>query len=121
MPGMPRAPSAVETGAAAGIEFAQTRTVRNRIVLPAAITHHDVADGEIRIARGDDLADRPAHHGGADLDWLGVGFRRTHAAPHVGIEREPARAHEHFAIAGLRHRPLPQGEIIEARRLTKNL
>jgi hypothetical protein len=25
----------------------------------AVTAHHDVADGEIRIARGDDLADRP--------------------------------------------------------------
>jgi hypothetical protein len=69
-----------------------------------------------RIARGDNLADRSTHHRGTDLDWLGVRFRRTHAAAHIGIEREPARPHEHFAVAGLRHRALLQGEVIEARR-----
>jgi hypothetical protein len=50
--------------AAQGLSLRRPEPFVNRIVLPAAIAHRDVADGEIRIARGDDLADRSAHHGG---------------------------------------------------------
>jgi hypothetical protein len=47
-----------------------------------------------------------AHHGLADPDRPGVGFRSAHAAAHVGIERKIAGADQHLAVGRLRHRAL---------------
>ncbi len=112
---MPSTPSAVEIGAAAGIELAQAGAVRERVFLPAAKAQHDVAHREFGIARGDDVADRAADHRLPDFGGLGIGLRRAHAAAHVRVERQIADAHQHLAVAGLGHRTLRELEIAKPR------
>jgi hypothetical protein len=80
------------------------------------MAQHNVADGKFGMSRRHDLADGAAHHGLADPDRPGVGFRSAHAAAHVGIERKIAGEDQHLAVDRLRHRALHQFEIVEARR-----
>ena len=98
------------------IELAQPSAARQRVVLPAAIAEHDVAGRVARMARLDDLADRAADHRRPDGGRLGIGFRGAHAAAHVGVERQIARAHQQLALAGLGDRRLGELEIVEAGR-----
>ena len=70
MPGMPSTPSAVETGAALGIELAQARAVRTPHASASRLRQHDVALGVIRVVGRDDLADGAAYHHLADVDRL---------------------------------------------------
>src|SRR5579871_1333543 len=95
-----------------GIELAQADAAGKRVILPAPIAQHDIADGEFGISRLHDLADRAAHHGLADLHLLGVRPRGAHTAAHIGVERQIADAHQHLPVARLRRRPLHQFEIV---------
>jgi hypothetical protein len=86
MPGIPRTPSAVWTGAFVRIEPAQPLPVEQRVILPAGMAEHEVALTVGIVAGRDDLADRAALHDGPDLDGLRVGFRGAHPAAHIGVE-----------------------------------
>ena len=91
MPGMPSTPTAVETGAELRIDLAQSLAIRERVRLPAGARKHDVALGEGRIVRGDDLGHRAAFHHAADRHRRGVGWTFAHAPAHIGIKRQPDR------------------------------
>ena len=88
------------------IDLAQALAVRHRMGLPAVRTEYDVTHGNAVEIRRYHLAYRAAFHHLPDRDRLGVGRRIAHAPAHVGIEREPQRAQQHFACArrGDRHR-----------------
>ena len=111
MPGMPSTPSAVETGATAGIELAQARAVGQQMGLPAGAAEHDVALLVLVIVGGRDLAHRAGFHHLVDADRLGVGRRIAHASAHIGIEREPFGAQQHLPGSGLRNRKFLEAEV----------
>ncbi len=98
-PGMPRTPSAVDTGAISGrCGAAGTRT---RSSTPAsAVAEHDVTGVEVRRIRFDHLGHGRPDHDLADLDGLRIGFRVRHASAHVGVEGEIEGAQQNLAFAG---------------------
>ena len=87
-----------------GVDLAQLLAVEHGVFLPAAHAEHEVAGRELRVVRAHHLADGAAGHDLADADRLGVGLRVAHAPAHVRVEREPERAQQHLARAGLRDR-----------------
>ena len=111
-PGMPSTPSEAESGASAGsIRISRAAGTREKRCQPIAAEHR-VARREAGRAGGHHLARRlPLHHR-ADLDRLGVGLRVRHAAAHVGVERQEARAHQHLALRGLGRRRFADLEIV---------
>ena len=113
MPGIPRTPTAVETGA-----FAESTL---RVLPPARAIEwvcqpgervDDVARRESLRPRFDDLAHPAGRHHPAQLHPRGVARPRlVHAASHVGVEREVKGAEEHFAVARGRDRPVLEAEV----------
>ena len=83
-----------------GAERGHSRTVRDRIVLPAVATQHPVPGLEAVDVRLDDLGDGAADHDLVYRDGGGVGFRSAHPAAHVGVERKVLRAEQHLPVAG---------------------
>src|SRR5690606_11226953 len=81
------------------IQPAQPLAVGQRIELPAAAGEHDVSFLPVRVAGGDDLADRAAFHDFADLDRLGVGAGGAHAAAHIRVEGQINGFQQHLAFA----------------------
>ncbi len=94
----------------------QVGAVRQRIVLPAAIGEHEVADGERRVLRRDHTADRAADHHVAERDRRRIGRRVAHAPAHVGVERQVERLQQDFAAGRRGNRGGLQAEVLRDRR-----
>jgi hypothetical protein len=97
------------------IKLAQAGAVRDRMRLPAGHAENDVAGREPLVAGAHDFAHRAARHHLVDLDWLRIGLRRAHAAPHVGVEGKVKRPQQHLAVAWLRDRRGLEAEVIPHR------
>ena len=103
--GEPGRPEHVECGLRWGearVELAEGAATSDGVVLPAELSDDEVAWRKARVAALRHLSHRLPGHRLADLRRLRVRPRLAHPPAHVRIEREPLRAHEHFARAGLR-------------------
>src|SRR5437660_10416793 len=116
MPGMPSTPSAVESGARLGSSLRRPepsetayscQPARASTTSPTAKSLWRDASTRLTV---------PPSITSPNLDRLGVGARRAHAAAHVGIEREPQRLEQHLAVARLRHRRFGEPEVLRFRR-----
>ena len=97
-------------------QLAHRLGVAERPFLPAGPPGHQVALGESRRARGNHPADHLAGHHLADLHRRGVRRPVAHPPAHVGVEREPDRAQQDLAVAGLRGGLGLDAEIVRRRR-----
>ena len=86
-----------------------------RPLLPAGGAHHEVAGGVAREPRLHHLAHGHAPHHLAEADGRDVVRAVLHPSAHRRLEGEPAVAHEDLALAGLGHRRLVEGEVVDPR------
>ena len=99
-------------GCGRGVDLAQALAVVERVARPVQQADHRVALGESRVLRLDHLADRTAGQWLVELEGRRVGAQLCHARPHVGIERQEARAHQHLALGRCRQARLLLAEAV---------
>ena len=88
--------------------------------LPAAMPADKFACGDALRPAGQDLPDALTLHHLAEPDRRRVGGRIVHPAAHVGVERQPDRAHQDLARRKLRDGDLVELEVLRHRRALRS-
>ena len=115
MPGMPTMPSQRGSGTSDGSILVHAFGRRDRERLHAGHAGHEVAGGERRVVRLDDLADAAGAHHLADADRRHVRLGVVEPAAHRRIERHILDGDERLARRRRRHRRGHEFEVLARR------
>ena len=98
------------------VELPDLATLGRGVLLPAEHPGDRVADLEVRIPGPHHEGDGSTGHHLPERQGAGVRALFAHPCPHVGVERQVDRPHQHLARGGRRQRGKDQGEVRHLRK-----